>query len=128
MDVTEILKNPYARLVTPDSDGSFVAEIVEFPGCYATGKSAAEAFENLHGAAVDWINVAVAQGQDIPEPMANSDYSGKLVLRMTRGLHRRAALWADREGVSLNQFIVTCLAECVGEKSVVGQFENQPQN
>ena len=41
---------------------------------------------------------------------------GKLVLRMSKGLHKRAAMSAEREGVSLNQFIVTCVAEQVGER------------
>ncbi|TKB31861.1 MAG: toxin-antitoxin system HicB family antitoxin, partial [Mesorhizobium sp.] len=39
---------------------------------------------------------------------------GKLVLRMPKSLHQRTALYAERDGVSLNQFIVTCLAEQVG--------------
>jgi predicted RNase H-like HicB family nuclease len=117
MDAVEILKKPYARLVIPDSDGTFLAEIVEFPGCYATGKSANEALNNLEEVAVDWLAAAAKQGQEIPEPMDVISYSGKLVLRMTKGLHKRAALWADREGVSLNQFIVTCVAEAVGERA-----------
>jgi antitoxin HicB len=117
MDALQILKRPYARLVTPDTDGSFFAEIVEFPGCFATGKDAADAYQNLESVAVDWINTAVAQGQDIPEPMDSNEYSGKTVLRMTKGLHRRAALWAEREGTSLNQFINTCVAEAVGERA-----------
>lgn len=127
MEALEILKKPYARLVTPDSDGSFFAEIVEFPGCFASGKTASEALENVQSVAVDWINAAITQGQNIPEPMEESDYSGKLVLRMTKGLHRRAALWADREGVSLNQFIITCLAECVGERSKPAMILALPQ-
>jgi antitoxin HicB len=117
MDAHEILRRPYARLVTPDSDGGFFAEIVEFPGCFATGKTAADALQNLESVAVDWINTAIAQNQNIPDPMESNEYSGKLVLRMPSGLHRRAALWAEREGVSLNYFITTCLAEAVGERS-----------
>jgi antitoxin HicB len=117
MDAHEILKKPYARMVMPDADGSFFSEIVEFPGCFASGKTAVDALQNLEGVAVDWINAALAQGQDIPAPMDSNEYSGKTVLRMTKGLHRRAALWAEREGTSLNQFINTCVAEAVGERA-----------
>jgi antitoxin HicB len=117
MDAHKILKEPYARLVIPDVDGSFFAEIVEFPGCFATGKTGPEALQNLESVAVDWIEAAIAQGQNIPEPMESNDYSGKFVVRMSKGLHKRAALWAQREGVSLNQFIVTCVAEQVGERA-----------
>jgi hypothetical protein len=47
MVAADILKKPYARVVTPDEDGSYFAEIVEFPGCFAAGKTAPEALENL---------------------------------------------------------------------------------
>jgi predicted RNase H-like HicB family nuclease len=127
MAPAEILKRPYARLVTPDEDGSYFAEILEFPGCFATGETAPEALENLESVAIDWINTALEQGQNIPDPMDANEYSGKLVLRMTKGLHKRAALWADREGVSLNQFITTCLAEAVGERSRQNFVVAQPQ-
>ncbi|WFP76352.1 type II toxin-antitoxin system HicB family antitoxin [Mesorhizobium sp. WSM4906] len=115
--VTEILKKPYGRMVIPDPEGGFSAEIVEFPGCIAMGDTAAEALENLEEVAVDWIGAALSQGQEIPEPMQAAGYSGKLVLRMPKSLHQRAALYADRDGVSLNQFIVTCLAEQVGSRA-----------
>jgi hypothetical protein len=36
---------------------------------------------------------------------------------MSKGLHKRTAICAEREGVSLNQFITTCLAEAVGERA-----------
>jgi predicted RNase H-like HicB family nuclease len=115
--ITDILAKPYARMVIPDPDGGFTAEIVEFSGCIAMGESAAEALDGLEEVAADWIGAAIEQGQDIPEPMDAVGYSGKLVLRMPKSLHQRASLYAERDGVSLNQFIVTCLAESVGLRS-----------
>lgn len=117
MEACEILKRPYARVLTPESDGQYTAEIMEFPNCVAFGPSASEALASLEHVAADWIAAALEQGQNIPEPIDNADYSGRLVLRMPRGLHRKAALLAEREGASLNQFIVTCLAEAVGERA-----------
>ncbi len=116
-EISEILARPYARLVIPDIDGTVAAEIVEFPGCVASGNNAAEALASLDEVAADWINEALEQGQDIPEPMNAAGYSGKLVLRMPKSLHQRSALYAERDGVSLNQFIVTCVAEHVGERA-----------
>jgi predicted RNase H-like HicB family nuclease len=117
MEPRDILKRPYARVLTPEPDGQYTAEIMEFPNCVASGDSAASALTNLEEVAVDWIAAALEQGQDIPEPMDSAEYSGRLVLRMPKGLHRRAALLAEREGTSLNQFIVSSLAEAVGEKA-----------
>jgi predicted RNase H-like HicB family nuclease len=117
VDLKEILKRPYARILTPDPDGRFTAEIMEFAGCVAFGDDAPSALANLEEVASEWITAATEQGQNIPNPINSADFSGKLVLRMSRGLHKRAILCAEREGVSLNQFIVTCLAEAVGERA-----------
>ena len=117
MRAADILRKPYARMVLSDGAGGFAAEIVEFPGCYATGSTAAEALTNLDEVAAEWIAATLAHGQDIPEPMDSINYSGKFVVRMPPGLHRRVALCAHREAVSLNQFVVTCIAEAVGERA-----------
>lgn len=114
MTPTEILEKPYLRLVIAESDRQYTAEIFEFPGCFAMGSSREEALAILDEVAVDWIAAALEQGQEIPEPRAAATFSGRLGLRLPQGLHRRAAMCASMEGVSLNQFIVSCVAEAVG--------------
>jgi predicted RNase H-like HicB family nuclease len=111
---SEYLKRPYGRLLVPEEDGTYRAEIMEFPGCIAVGETAAQAAENLENAAVGWVESTIAKGRPVPEPMEELDYSGKLVVRLPRSLHKRAAYVANREGVSLNQFIVSSVAEQVG--------------
>jgi predicted RNase H-like HicB family nuclease len=114
MDPTKILKKPYARQVIPQEDGLYKAEILEFPGCFAVGDSAIEALASLEEIAIDWLAATIAQGQNIPEPSDATGYSGKTVLRMSKTLHKKAAQFAMRDGVSLNQFVVNCVAEQVG--------------
>lgn len=111
---SDILKRPYSRLLVPEEDGSYRAEIFEFPGCIAIGETASDALKNLEEVAADWIAAALENGQQIPAPVEAEDFSGKLVLRLSRSLHRRASFAAEREGVSLNQFISTAVATCVG--------------
>ena len=108
------LGRPYARILTPDSDGTYLGQIAEFPGCIATGDSMAEALTNLERVAESWIESALAQGQSVPEPKEEVDYSGKFVLRLAKSLHKTAAEMAERDGVSLNQFIVTAIGVYVG--------------
>jgi antitoxin HicB len=114
MEAAEILRKPYARQVVPQPDGVFKAEILEFPGCFAVGDTAVEALASLEDVAADWIMAAIAQGQEIPEPTENAGYSGRLGLRMSKTLHKKVAQFSMRDGVSINQFIVNCLAEHVG--------------
>ncbi len=111
------LKEPYARLVVPEADGSYRAEILEFPGCIATGTTATEALENLEKTAQGWLLSAMELGQTIPRPVEVGGFSGKLMLRLPKGLHKKASLVAEREGVSLNNFIMCAVAEQVGERA-----------
>jgi predicted RNase H-like HicB family nuclease len=111
----EYLKEPYARVLLPDGEtGTYAAEILEFPGCIAQGDTPEEAYRNLEEAAKGWIQAALDLDQDIPEPWVNQGYSGRVALRLPRSLHRRAAQLAEREGTSLNQFLVAAVAEKVG--------------
>jgi len=122
----EILKKPYGRVVVPEADGTFRAEIVEFPGCIAAGDTAGEALASLERVAESWLDLTLSKGQSIPVPIEDSQFSGKLVLRLPRSLHRKAAHAAKHEGVSLNQFIVACVAETIGIRSMVTAVFNNP--
>jgi antitoxin HicB len=115
MTPADYLKRPYARVLRPESDGSFSAEILEFPGCFAAGETGSEALQNLENVAEGWILGVLAKNERVPEPLQDREaFSGKLVLRLPRSLHKKAAFAAEREGVSLNQFISACVAEAVG--------------
>ena len=127
MALAEYLKKPYGRFVVPESDGTFRAEIIEFPGCIAVGETAAEALANLEDVAASWLEATLARGQRIPEPIENVEFSGKLVVRLPKTLHKKAAHIAARDRISLNQFIVSSIAERVGAQSastLVGQFQS----
>lgn len=114
MAPAEYLKKPYGRYVVPESDGTFRAEIIEFPGCIAVGDTAAEALASLEDVAASWLEATIARGQQVPEPIENTAFSGKLVVRLPKSLHKKAVFWAAQDGVSLNQFIVSSIAQQVG--------------
>jgi predicted RNase H-like HicB family nuclease len=111
----EYLKEPYSRVLIPDEEsGTYTAVILEFPGCIAQGDTPQEAYDHLEAAAKEWIDAALALKQEIPSVSQSLSYGGKVLLRLPKSLHRQLALIAEREGVSLNQFIVSALAEKVG--------------
>lgn len=107
----------YTLLLIPQEAGGYAAEVLELPGCYAEGRTADEAMQALQRAAAAWIEVAQAQGQTIPPPLGHHAYQGKIALRLPRALHRRAALHAAAEGVSLNQILATAIAYYLGAYS-----------
>jgi predicted HicB family RNase H-like nuclease len=129
MTPTEYLTRPYSRVVVPESDGTFRGEILEFPGCLAAGDTAEETLSRLENVAASWLQSMIDRRQEIPEPFEANNYSGKLVLRLSKSVHRKAAIAARMDGVSLNHFIANCVAEYVGARNhhvhVVDRVWNQ---
>jgi predicted RNase H-like HicB family nuclease len=116
MTPVEYLKRPYSRLVVPEADGTYRSEILEFPGCLATGETAADALANLEDVAASWLESVLARGQVVPAPFEENEYSGKLVLRLAKSVHQNAAVAARQDCVSLNTFIANCVAEHLGAR------------
>jgi predicted RNase H-like HicB family nuclease len=114
----DLLKKPYARILVPAEDGTYAAELLEFPGCFAQGDTAQQAIENLEDAAVAWIDAATGQNQEIPEPLATYGCSGKISLRIPRSIHKKALRLAQKDDVSLNQFFASAIAARVGAEDI----------
>ncbi len=113
--IKEALAAPYTRLLYPNEHGGFSCEVLEFPGCYATGDDVAEAMEHVEEAIGIWIEASLDQGQDIPPPLASAKYSGRVTLRVPPALHQRAVTRAAAEGVSLNRLLSAAVASYTGE-------------
>jgi antitoxin HicB len=118
-EVLDICKRPYARVLIPDEEAkegeyAWAAFVLELPGCLSDGRTPEEAARNLENAMESWVWATVEKGQHIPEPRLNTDHSGKFVVRTSRSLHSQIAAYAAIEGVSMNQFITTALANEVG--------------
>jgi len=112
MNAAEYLNLPYERVLIPDHEsGTYTALIREFPGCIAEGDKPAAAYANLEGVAESWIEAVLELGQEVPTPASDATYSGRVLLRLPRSIHRKAAEAAERDGTSLNQYIVVALAE-----------------
>ncbi len=100
----------YPVTIYPDPEGGYVAQIKDLPGCLTQGETLEETMTNANEARELWIETAYEAGDDIPLPSTNLTYSGRLLLRMPKSLHRRLAEGAEREDISLNQYIVSLLS------------------
>ena len=111
----EYLKEPYTRILIPDKEsGTYFAQILEFPGCVTEGSTVQEAYERLEEVAKSWIESALDLGQEIPLPSSDSAFGGKIALRLPRSLHKQAVFAAERDGTSLNQYLVMAVSEKIG--------------
>jgi antitoxin HicB len=114
--VKEYLKLPYTIEIIREEDEEnpgWVARVVELNGCITQADTFEELGEMIEDAMRVWIEVALEDDLPIPEPRPEEDYSGKFVVRVPKSLHRKLVEEAEREGVSLNQYINVTLAGSV---------------
>jgi antitoxin HicB len=62
------LSLPYPIELIPDEDGYWFAQIPLLPGCMTQGTSRPEALDMLDEAKELWLETALAEGIEIPEP------------------------------------------------------------
>ncbi len=113
---------PYTRELIPEASGIWFARIKELPNCMSQGNSPEEALLNLNDAMLGWIKCELEDGESIPEPREDEEYSGQFRTRVSKSLHRKLVEAAERDGVSLNQWINTALAEAVGKSAAVPMY------
>lgn len=105
---------PYTIELQYDPEDAWFVRVKELPGCMSQGDTPEEAVAMIKEAMELWLEVALEDGDPIPEPRELDDYSGKFVVRVTRSLHRDLVDAAEEEGVSLNQYINVALGRDVG--------------
>ena len=112
--VEEYMNKEYNYMIQPINDGEstyFFARVLEFDGCQSTGDTFDEAFVSLKVAMRGWISSKLLEGEEIPLPKKEDDYSGKFVVRIPKSLHYRLSLEAEKEGISLNQYALYKLSK-----------------
>ena len=85
----------------------WVAECPCLKGCVGQGDTIDEAICELEENEAIWLETAIECGIEIPsvpiEPM--NEYSGKFTVRVSPSVHMAAAIHAQKENISLNQYI-----------------------
>jgi antitoxin HicB len=107
----------YPIRIEPDPDGGFVASIPDLPGCYSYGDTKQESIEKLEESKAAWLESYHSMHGEAPEPANAQSFSGRVLMRMPKHLHKRLNETAREEGVSINQYLVALVAEgiCRGE-------------
>ena len=113
----------YPMHAIADPDGGYVAIFPDLPGCMTQGETLEELVEMAREARKGWIETEYQRGNDIPLPSYPEEHSGKFIVRLPRSLHRSLAEAAEREGVSLNQYVLTILARGDAQRQVEQYLE-----
>ena len=110
--LNDYLALSYRMEIVKDSDeGGFVASYPDLPGCITCGETEEEALKNALDAKKAWLEAALEENIEIPEPDSLEAYSGQFKLRLPRSLHRALAEHSQREGISMHQYCVYLLAK-----------------
>lgn len=122
-DINHYMKLNYPIEIRKDPSAGYFVQIPDLTGCFSQGETAEEALEMIEDAKRSWIEVELEEMRPIPEPREIEEFSGRILLRMGRDLHKKLSDQSTREGISLNLYIVSLLSEAVGIKKT--EFEVQ---
>ena len=110
----------YSIDIIADPDGGYAALFPDLPGCGTQGETLEEAIAMAKEVRELWLECEYdTDPNNIPLPSYPPDYSGKFNVRIPRSLHHLLADAAERDGVSLNQYVVTLLARGEAEDRVL---------
>ena len=102
-----------------EEDKGFIATIPDLPGCSAFGETEEKAIREVKTAQELWLKTAKKEGRKIPRPSYEVLYSGKILARTPKSLHKALMEKAKEEGVSLNQLVVYLLSKGIGKRASV---------
>lgn len=107
------LKYPFKiETISEEDGGGYTITYKDLPGCISDGETIEELLLNGEDAKRAWIQTAYEKSMEIPEPNSISDkFSGRITLRTPKSLHRDLVEQAEKEGISLNQYIVYLLSK-----------------
>ena len=112
----------YSLNIIADPDGGYVVLFPDLPGCLTQGDTLEEAISMAEDARTGWIETEYERSAgDIPMPSYPVEYSGKFNVRLPKSLHRALSESAERDGVSLNQYVVMLLARGEAEDRLLAQ-------
>lgn len=85
----------------------WIAESKDLKGCIGQGETPDEALNELQANEEEWLDAAKEYKIDIPCPTIekNDQYSGRFVTRISSQVHKEAVENANRQGISLNQYV-----------------------
>ena len=107
MSATSIDISRYTYRVTWSvEDDQFVATCPEFPSLSWLADTQDDALHGLAALIAEVVDDVRADGEPVPEPLSSRAFSGKFNLRVGTQLHRKLAMEAAEEHLSLNQYIL----------------------
>ncbi len=133
LDYYMTLDYPVEIRAIPDELGGGYSASIPYLGrwaFFAEGDTAQEALEALQELKVTLFEDMISRGKTIPLPppipeQELEEYSGRILLRIRKELHKDVARMAEKDGCSVNHYISDILTQHVGGAQVAELFANR---
>jgi predicted HicB family RNase H-like nuclease len=96
--------------------GEYVVRCIELPWLSQWAPTLQEATAAAERAVDELITERQADGEQLPAPIPERQYSGKFVVRTSPALHARLVIEAAEQNVSMNQWVVQKLSGRVDQR------------
>ena len=93
------------RVIWSEDDNQLVGLCAEFPSLSYLASTPEKAIQGILKVVADVVKDMEVNGESVPEPIHSRRYSGKFVVRVPPEVHRRLALEAAEEEISLNRLV-----------------------
>lgn len=91
------------RVTWSPEDGEHVGLCAEFPSLSWLDATPERALAGVRRLVADVVRDMTANGEKVPEPIADRTYSGEFKVRIPPQTHRALVIQAAEQGVSLNR-------------------------
>lgn len=98
------------KVTWSEEDREYVGLCAEFPSLSFLDENRFAALEGITSLIQGVVTDMEANNESIPQPFAEKSYSGKFQVRIPPELHRRLAIEAASQEVSLNRYVSLKLA------------------
>jgi predicted HicB family RNase H-like nuclease len=93
------------RVSWSDEYGEHVGTCLEFPSLSHLAADPAAALDGVRRLVADAVAHMEDNHEAIPQPLADARYSGKFMTRVPPAIHRRLAIEAEEEQISINRLV-----------------------
>ena len=106
------LKNDHYtyRVTWSEEDKEYVGLCAEFPSLSWLAKTPESALKGIRKVVADVIQDIKESGEEVPQPIAGKNYSGKFMVRVPPQVHRNLAIEAAESGISINRLVSSRLS------------------
>ena len=104
------IKHYTYRVTWSPEDNEHVGNCVEFPSISWLAKTPEAALRGVQKVVREAVADMLANGESVPEALAERQYSGEFKVRIPAQVHRQLVLAAAEQGVSLNRLASAKLA------------------